>query len=685
MCGIAGIIDLDRKAIEPGLLLAMNQAIAHRGPDDEGYVLIDQAASRLRHYAGPTSPEEIRIRFPVLRPGPPAEGFNIALGHRRFSIIDLSSAGHQPFFDPAQECCVVFNGEIYNYVEVRDELVAKGFTFRTQSDTEVLLAAYKCWGLDCFEKLNGFWAVALYDSKKQALVLSRDRIGKKPLYWTKVGSRVYFASEIKALLQVPEIYERRRVNEAAASDWLVYDTKDLDCSTCFDGIYSLASGSWSLVDASFPNHSKRFWKVPEERLAERDISVQEACGRLRQVCEDAVRIRLRCDVPLSVELSGGLDSSVVLALAAQIYPGQITTYTIRFPDEQYNEEPFARSVAQRYGVDYRVLDSPTENFWCQILPFTYLQEEPYHSPNMHTSQVIWSLMRASGTKVLLSGSGGDENFAGYGIYFDSHHRDNLMQGRVDRYLINAWLNSEAQSKFASLSAPLIQLSKEAIKQYAPRELVNRFRTEGWPFYFTGKRYPRSLYPMSASEALYGYMTNLLMPYWLRSGDKVVMGMPIEPRCPLLDYRIIELAFRLPVTYLIRNGWRKWILRKAMEDLLPEDVVWRKKKMGFPFPYGSFREENDAIMETVLDRASNPFIDLSQKQSLKQSWKAMSFVLWYELFFNDNTDLLLDLQTVALRTRPASDYGFTPEYLRNGHLGIGRDQCTAHSKAPTQST
>ncbi len=674
MCGIAGIIDLDRKPVEPGLLLAMNQAIAHRGPDDEGYVLIDQASSRLRHYSGPTSPVDIRSRFPMLRPELPAHGFNIGLSHRRFSIIDLSSGGHQPFFDPEQEYCVVFNGEIYNYVEVRDELIAKGFSFHTRSDTEVLLAAYKYWGTDCFEKFNGFWALALYDSKKHAILLSRDRIGQRPLYWTKVGSRVYFASEIKALLRVPEIYRRRRVNEASASDWLVYEIKDLDFTTCFEGIYSLPSGSWSTVDECFPNHSTTFWKVPEERLREKDISVDEACRRLREVCEDAVRIRLRCDVPLSVELSGGLDSSVVLALAAQVYPGKITSYTVRFPEEKYNEEPFARSVAQRYRVDYRVLDSPIENFWCQILPFTYLQEEPYHLPNMHTSQVIWSYMRAAGTKVLLSGSAGDENFGGYGVYFQSHQRDNLMTGRMDRYLRNAFLNSEANSKIASLSAPIIALSKEAIKQYAPQKLVRRFRTEGWPFYFTGKRFPRSLYPMSASQAFHAYMTSLLMPYWLCSGDKVVMGMPIEGRCPLLDYRVTDLAFRLPVTYLIRNGWRKWILRKAMEDLLPEDVVWRKKKMGFPFPYERFQADNHAIMETILDRSSNPFLDLSQKQSLKNNWKAMSFILWYELYFNENVDLLLDLQTMALRSNPASDYGFTPEYLRNGYLGPNSHKC-----------
>jgi asparagine synthase (glutamine-hydrolysing) len=667
MCGIAGIIDLNRQPVEPALLLAMTKAIAHRGPDDEGYVLIDQGSSQLRHYSGPTSPADIRRRFPLLKSERPLAHFNIGLSHRRFSIIDLSSAGHQPFFDPEQEYCVVFNGEIYNYIEIRDELRGKGFSFRTRSDTEVLLAAYKFWGTECFEKFNGFWALALYDAKKRALLLSRDRIGKKPLYWTKVASRIYFASEIKALLRVPEVYSRRRVNEVSASDWLVHDIKDLDFSTCFEGIHSLPSGCWTIVDEAFPHCPTIFWKVPEERLRETDISVTEACSRVREACEDAVRIRLRSDVPLSVELSGGLDSSVVLALAAQAYPGKITSYTVRFPDEKCNEEPYARAVASRYGVDYRIIDYPTEDFWRNILPFTELQEEPYHSPNMHTSQVIWSQMRAAGSKVLLSGSAGDENFAGYGVYFAAHQRDNLLSGRVDLYLRNALMNSEAESRFSSVTQPLIKLAKETVKAYGPHRFVKRFQTEGWPYYFLGKRTPRSLYSMSASEALYDYMTNLLMPYWLRSGDKVVMGMPIEARCPLLDYRVVELGFRLPLTYLIRNGWRKWILRKAMEDVLPREVVWRKNKMGFPFPDERFQEESNRIMDTILSGASNPFVDLSQKQSLKRNWRAMSFILWYELWFNENVDLLLKVQRMGARcTIPASGYGFIPEYLKNRH-------------------
>ena len=668
MCGIAGVADLDGKPIHSALLVAMNRAIAHRGPDDEGYVLIDQASSNLAQYSGAASPADIQSRFRPLAADVVPGAFNIGLGHRRFSIIELSSAGHQPFFDAERACCTIFNGEIYNYVELREELAAKGVAFRTNSDTEVLLEAYKYWGTDCFEKLNGFWALALYDFRRRQLLLSRDRIGKKPLYWTKVGSRIYFASEIKALLQVPEVHRRRRVNEESASDWLVYGQRDLNFRTSFDGIYSLPPGCWSIVDPTFPNRHRTFWRLPTERLRERDVSVPEACRRLREVCQDAVRLRLRCDVPLALELSGGLDSSVILALAAQVHSGKLTSYTVRFPDEKYNEEPFARSVARRYDVDYRVLDSPTENFWCDILPFTKLQEEPYHLPNMHTSQVIWSHMRAAGTKVLLSGSGGDENFAGYGIYFDCHQRDNLVSGRLDRYVRNAFMNSESDDVRRSLSTPPLNLVRRGIRRCLPRRIVNALRTDYTPHY-RGRRYER-VDPIAAPEALHQYMTNLLMPYWLSSGDKVVMGMPIEARSPFLDYRVMELAFHLPVTYLIRDGWRKWILRKAMEDLLPADVVWRKRKMGFPFPFERFRAESDLLMERILCQAKNPFLDLSQKEALKGNWKAMSFILWHELYINRNIELLLEVEKTALESQRKSQYGFTPEYLKTCNVDSG---------------
>jgi asparagine synthase (glutamine-hydrolysing) len=660
VCGIAGICDLDGRSISAGHLLAMNRAIAHRGPDDEGYVLVSHDGFRTAAYAGSSSPQEIRDALPSLEAESNTFGASIGLAHRRFSIIDLSAAGHQPFFDAERSCCVTFNGEIYNYLEVRDELRRHGVRFSSQSDTEVLVEAYKHWGPDAFSRLNGFWALALFDFRNRHLVLSRDRIGKRPLYWTRVDNRVFFASEIKSLLEVPEVRDRRRVNDEAVYRWLAFGRKDLDFSTCFHGIHSLPAASWAIVDARFPENAHVFWRVPEpgKRLNERDISVDEAATALRETLQESVRIRLRADVPLSVELSGGLDSSTLVALAAQAYSGPITTYTIRFPEKQWNEESFARSVGERYAVDYRVIDSPTENFWADIRPFTHLEEEPYHSPNLQTNQVIWTQMRAMGTKVSLNGAGGDENFAGYSQYYLAAQTERLLKRQFGSYLRNALRYSEGRTNIRVTVNPVTSLAGEAFGRLGLR------RTKRLSFY-RGPTYPgRKAQPLSLAEALYSDMTNTLMPYWLRSGDRGYMGIPLEVRAPFLDYRVIELAFTLPTGYLFRDGWHKWILRKAVEDILPADVVWRRNKMGFPFPYGRFQEENRRIVDLILDRASNPYIDLTQRRMLGDDWRVIGFLLWYEYFFNDNLSLFDAIEAAAREAAATADYGFTPHFLQS---------------------
>jgi asparagine synthase (glutamine-hydrolysing) len=656
MCGIAGFIDCEKNPINPGFLQAMSRAIAHRGPDDEGYILINQAVSSYRSYSGPGSCAQTKALLPPLSAGTTVGGANLGLCHTRFSIIDLSEAGHQPLFDRQRSCCIVFNGEIYNYLELRAELQASGVVMQSQSDTEVLLESYKFWGTDCFSKFNGFWAVALYDFKRRQLILSRDRIGKKPLYWTKVETRLYFASEIKALLEIPEIHARRKVDEESISCWLAYGRKDLNDSTCFAGVRSFPAASWAVVTTSFPEKVVKFWKVPNQRLREKDISIPDAAENLRNTLEDAVRIRLRADVPLGVELSGGMDSSALVALAARNSSHKITTYTIRFPDAAFNEEPFARSVARFYNTDYQVLESPNANFWRQVLLFTRLEEEPYHSPVLKTNQVIWAQMRSRGSKISLNGAAGDENFAGYGQYFETFQRENFRNGRLSDYIGNALRYSESRTHLRPLLGPILRLAKNAA--------FPRSQDEERVPYFLGSSYPRPfLEPGTVSQALYDDMTNTLMPYWLRSGDRGFMGIPLEVRAPFLDYRLIEFAFQLPTTYLIRNGWQKWILRKAFEPLLPKDVVWRRHKMGFPFPYERFCAESKDILNVIVNESHNPYIDFSMREQFRHDWKTLSFLLWYELFFNENLPLFQKIEDLARRIPRDEAPGFTPEFLR----------------------
>jgi asparagine synthase (glutamine-hydrolysing) len=667
MCGIAGLIDLSGRPVEPALLRAMADVIHHRGPDDEGYLLIEHSSGRHTRYCGPASPSPLQAALPHIGAASAEGRCDIGLAHRRFSIIDLSPAGHQPLFSDDDSCCVVFNGEIYNYIELRAELAQQGVRFRSQSDTEVLINAYRAWGTDCFRRFNGFWALALYDFRKRQLILSRDRLGKKPLYWTRRGSRLYFASEIKSLLQVPEIAAARKVNETAAWHWCVDGRRDLEFSTLFDGISSFPAASWTVVDESFPQNTVIFWEVPRERLREKDIGIPEATRLVRETLDDAVRIRLRADVPLAIELSGGIDSSTVLALAARHHPERLTTYTVKYPDARWDEEPFARSVASRYNVDYRVLEPDLGGFWRQLLAFTYLQEEPYHSPNMHVSQVIWRLMRVDGTKVTLTGAAGDELFAGYAAYYWKAQIENLLRGRWGHLVDNArhWtdrpphlLMGFMRELVAALGIrPLVRWIKEAIPA-----LDNQF--------IRGVATPaRQYHHVMLSAWLREETVNTLIPYWLRSGEKNYMGIPFEARCPFLDYRVVEVATRLPTTYLLRHGWHKWILRKAMEELLPQDVVWRRVKMGFPYPYERFYQSYREVIDTILATARNPYVDLSRPERLRENWRALSFLLWYELFINGNHELFTRIESMVGARESTHEPSYAPEFRRNTMLPL----------------
>jgi asparagine synthase (glutamine-hydrolysing) len=660
MCGISGIVDLAGHPVESGLLKAMTDAIHYRGPDDEGYVLIAQPKSRFVAYSGPASPEAVRESYPSIEAADGDLRPNIGLSHRRFSIIDLSSGGHQPLFSHDGECCVVFNGEIYNYIELRSELEGLGVTFRSNSDTEVLIESYRAWGTDCFARFNGFWALGLYDFRRKRLILSRDRLGKKPLYWARAGSRVFFASEIKSLLQVPEIGANRKPNETAIWHWCVDGRRDLEYETLFDGIHSLPAACWTEVDADFPNKTKVFWEVPRHRLREREISIPEAAKLVRETLDDAVRIRLRADVPLAIELSGGMDSSTVLALAAQHTHDRLTTYTVKFPEAQWDEEPFARAIASRYNTDYRVIEPGLNGFWHHIGAFTWLQEEPYHSPNMQTSQVIWSLMRAEGTKVTLTGSAGDELFAGYSRYYWKAQLENLLRGRLLSFASNwrHWTERE--------QGGISGLAREIVGALRLRPLVRRLKGAISTLdnqYIRGIATPRQHYAASLTDWLREEITNTQIPYWLRSGEKTYMGIPFEARSPFLDYHVVELATRMPTTYLIRNGWHKWILRKAMEDILPADVVWRKVKMGFPYPYERFFAQYRDVIEHIIASARNPYVHLKRKDRLREDWNAISFLLWYELFINENGALFSHIESMVEQKENLPALGYTPKFVK----------------------
>jgi asparagine synthase (glutamine-hydrolysing) len=613
-----------------GKIHRMTETIRHRGPDDEGYFLINGKTAVHRLAAGADSVAEIRSAQPPIG-GLNDEYFDLALGHRRFAILDLTVGGHQPYFDPGRKVGGVFNGLIYNYKEVKTELEAEGIVFHTDCDTEVLFKAYSFWGEPCFAKFNGTWAVAIYDFNRRELILSRDRLGKKPVYVYRDHTGFYFASEIKAILRVADTSVR--VNERAVFDYLVGGYRDLSNSTFYEGIESIPAGSVLKISSKGEIVSSKFWELQPDRNGKfKSASPVETAKELRHILEDAVKIRLRADVGIGIELSGGLDSSSVAGLASSVHANKLSCFTVEYPQAQWNEEPYAREVATRFQMDYHVVRSPDRWFWNDVEDFVALHEEPFHSPNLHTQQAVWRLMHDAGIRVILYGAGGDEVFAGYRKeYFYRYLQDLLKRGELPAFLKNFINFSELSSR---------ELASKALQQFLGRR--NGELSPSRSVLANGLVHLAALAPngQSTEAQLYLNMTELKMPYWLRSNDKNSLAIPVEVRAPLLDYRLVEFAFQLPVGFLIRDGWLKWILRQAMNDLLPPTITWRRQKMGYPFPLQEWLQHSMDIITTLLTASENPYLNRTLiRENLgnwiasqpELMWRILSLELWHKRF------------------------------------------------------
>lgn len=674
MCGFAALIGRSGKRVSPTLLKRMNDRIAHRGPDDEGYLFINRRDSTYRAHSGPQSPQAVQEALPALSLA--ADNYaEIGLAHRRFSILDLSPRGHQPMMDGTQTVAVSFNGEIYNYIEVREELQELGHQFRTTCDTEVLVEAYKEWNTACFDKFCGMWSLALYDFTRRELIISRDRLGKLPMYWAVTPEYICVASEIKSLLEVPGVWDAKKVNESVIYKFLTIGQRDPGPSTFFEGIQSFPSASWSVVDANFPHKICEYWSRPNNRLSEAEISIDEAAEQLRDRMRESVRIRMRADVDWCVELSGGLDSSVIMALAAEsVGEGNLYAYTASYGDPRFDESSFAHSVASFVGAQHHIVKSPEVEFWREVGVFTRLQEEPYHSPVLHVNQMIRRQMRLQGMKVFFSGIGGDELFCGYKTHFAPSQIRNIRSLRLGDYLRNGLNWVESDRAVDGLKAPWSVASHAAqgtLKEFMKRAIgMGHVRRDvpahiqlntAIPHYDFG---PGS---WDIDTILNNMLRNTLVPYWLISSDKSNMGVPTETRIPFLDHRVVEFASMLPTSYMVRDGWHKWIVRKAFEKMLPRDVVWRRQKMGYPFPTGQFFSENKKLVDLIFAKSNNPFVrlDAFKQFDTGQACYLLSFLLWYESFIRDNDELFDGLARLAEERRgPPSGSTKNAVYLRS---------------------
>ncbi len=579
MCGIAGIIDLSSTP-ERDLIESMCRIMKHRGPDGEGYFIRDEAA----------------------------------LGHRRLSIIDLEG-GTQPMCNEDGSVWITFNGEIYNFPELRDQLIARGHIFKTKSDTETIIHAYEEYGVRCIGKLRGMFAFGLWDERKKMLFIARDRLGKKPVYYFNNGKRFVFASELKAILQDKKI--DREMDLRALADYLTYNYIPFP-STIFKGIYKLPPGHFMTVEvelkpvesglkineqaqladmAKFNVTIKQYWDVeynPDYSLTEDDW-----VNALREKLKEAVRLRLISDVPLGAFLSGGIDSSTIVAFMSMVQNTPVKTFSIGFKEEAFSEIKYAREVAKQFGTEHHEMIIEPDAL--EVLPLLAWEfDEPFADSSAIPTYYVSKMARQHVT-VILSGDGGDETFAGYRRYLwaNDMHRYDWLPAALKKILfgIPAVLLPEGLKGKGMLT----HLSKDPFERYAglntfsdfnylknllSRDVLEEIRVNyngNRPDYMVLKKY----YDACKSD---DYLTKIqyvdtktyLAEDILTKVDRASMLCSLETRAPLLDHEVVELAARIPSSLKIGNSETKHILKMAMKDLLPNEILFRKK-MGFGVP------------------------------------------------------------------------------------------------------
>lgn len=583
MCGIDGILYYDRKKIvSERLIERMNSVICHRGPDDGGMYV----------------------------------NANVGLGFRRLAIIDLSPTGHQPMCNENESVWIAFNGEIYNYLELREELINKGHTFRSRSDTETVIHLWEEEGERCVEKLRGMFAFAIWDSNRNALFLARDREGKKPLYYAPLHDRLLFGSEIKTILADPDF--KAEPDLQAIHHYLAFQS--VPAPFCaFKGINKLPPAHTLLwKDGKYT--LRRYWKLSyakkrSVRTIRDELALQEEIiERLRE----AVKIRLMSEVPLGAFLSGGIDSSIIVALMAELMDQPVKTFSIGFTHEEYNELPYARMVAERYGTEHHefiVTPDATDIF--PELVWHY--NEPFADSSAIPTYYVSKMAREFVT-VILTGDAGDENFAGYPRYqFDGDYQlSNKLSFAWKRFDKNNPLTNSFFDPNDSLGTfkRLAGLSQEHLLYYlrithfhegyqkdlyTPEfrgHLGNRFTVDWMLDILRGSDSRNTL------DSLLDLDLRLYLPDTLMAKvDIASMAHSLEARAPMLDHKFLEFTATIPSDLKLRDGKiGKYIFKKAVEPYLPHDVIYRKK-MGFGVPIDHwFRHElKEMVYDTLLSR------------------------------------------------------------------------------------
>lgn len=562
MCGIAGIVSSSR--LDLSNLFDMTLVQKHRGPDDSGHLFFDgQSVSPVVNTAAQLG------RAPIGQ---------VALGHRRLAIVDCSPAGRQPMSYGNGRYWITYNGEVYNYVELRNELELAGCTFVSGSDTEVILAAYATWGEACFARFNGMWALAILDTEMRQILLARDRFGVKPMHYCSRDGLLVFASEIKGVLAFPQI--PARLNHGVALDYFTHEVVNRGTETFLRDIVCLPPGHLALVSLDRPEHivAREFWRLTPVRDK---LDFDSACGRFREILESSVALRMRSDVPVGSCLSGGLDSSAIVCLMARLFPQtQVQTFTAGFDDPRFDESHWATMVSSDIGAKPHRSTPSEQTFLDDLDSLIWHQDEPFFSASVYAQWCVMRSARQAGVPVLLDGQGADEALLGYKKFYFFYLRNLIAKGR----LLKAG---------AELSAMAIRGDRGALRwrealRYMPKAL--RPKNSSLADFLTptaaSARAVRPLQLGSGGDMEQRQIDDLTIfsvPSLLRYEDRNSMAWSIESRVPFLDYRLAEFLVGLPTDFKLREGKTKSVMRAAMVGTIPAAVLNRRDKMGFVTP------------------------------------------------------------------------------------------------------
>jgi asparagine synthase (glutamine-hydrolysing) len=580
MCGIIGIIDKSGQTVNETELLAARDLVSHRGPDGAG----------------------------TWRTG------NVGFGHRRLAILGIGDKGNQPF--AYRHLTVVHNGEIYNYLEIRDLLKMAGYRFETETDTEVIAAAYCHWGTACVEQFNGIWAFAIYDADAKLVFCSRDRFGVKPFYYSTIAGKFCFASEIKQFTKITGW--KAKMNEQRCKDWLILAKHDQSEETLFDDVFQLMGGHNLIFDINLNNYKVEAYYEIREKIKKINLPFDDVKKQFTDLLFNSVQLQLRSDVKIGITLSGGLDSSSISAIITNIKSHTprkhlLDSFSACFKQKDYNEIKFIDAVVEENGIKSHKIYPDSKLLLDNMKQVTWFMDEPILNPSDITHFLVFKKAKEDGVKVNLCGQGADEILAGYDAHYPVFWL-NLLQNNPLKAICE--IVGFTVHHPATMRRQLIRKLENLFKKDAS-QTTNNIRID-------------NLLDLSIL-----FIETTVLPYILHSEDRHSMANSIESRVPFLDHRLVEFCLSIKDEYKIKNGKRKYLLRESMKDLIPKIIYTRYDKIGFETPIGkNFQKEMSMLTHEINDISKIPFLNDFIVKNNSERWRKFAFLVWYKTFFRN---------------------------------------------------